>query len=173
MNGFDLAEWTSLHPAVRASSPALFTSFLLRMPQVMLACALALAANGLMDARMRWMVRVWAGLLALRMVPPTEFFTGTSGDPNYRQMALLTVMGLAAVGGALALYRAPRRWQTVTLVFILIIGIVAGWMGLSRSVELFDNFQIDTKTGPGIIGLTVFSAVGAMLASASELKKSG
>ncbi len=169
MNGFDLAEWTSLHPAVRASSPTLLTSLLLRMPHVMLAFALALAANGLTDARMRWIVRAVAVLLALRMVPPMEFFTETRDDPNYRQMALMTVMGLAAVGTALV---TPKRWQMLALASTLIIGVVAGWMGLTRSAELLDNFQIITKIGPGIIGLTVFSAAGVvMIASVSELKK--
>ena len=46
-NAFDLAEWSSLHPAVRSSSPPMLTSFLLRFPQVMLIVALALAANRL------------------------------------------------------------------------------------------------------------------------------
>ncbi len=38
-NAFDLAEWASLHPAVRSSSPPMLTSFLLRLPLIMLVAA--------------------------------------------------------------------------------------------------------------------------------------
>src|SRR5690606_39317288 len=73
MNGFDLAEWSSLHPAVRASSPPMLASFLLRMPQVAVAIGLALVASALRDPR--WRAVGWAAalLVAVRFIPPAEF----------------------------------------------------------------------------------------------------
>jgi len=159
MNAFDLAEWTSLHPAVRSSSPPMLTSFLLRLPQVMLAAAFALSANLLVDLRARWIQRGLALLLALRLVPPTDFFTGASADPNYRQMALLTGLGIALVVLAAWAARLPRQWQIGLLISVLVIAVLGGWWGLSRAGVLLDNFEIDVQIGAGIICLTAITLV--------------
>jgi peptidoglycan/LPS O-acetylase OafA/YrhL len=154
-NAFDLAEWTSLHPAVRSSSPPMLTSFLLRFSQLMLVAALALIANRLDDPRCRWVWRGIALLLALRFFPPSDFFSDATGDPNYRQMLLLTVLGVGGVFVAIWLARAPDRWQDALLIITLVCGVLAGWWGLSRADTLFDNFEIDVSTGPGIAGLSL------------------
>ncbi|MBN1679053.1 MAG: hypothetical protein JW966_02095 [Anaerolineae bacterium] len=164
MNGFDLAEWTSLHPAVRSSSPAMLTSFLLRVPQLAAAAALALTANQLRDPRSRWLIRAAAMLAALRLIPPTDFFTGASDDPNYRQMALLTAIGAAAVLGSMPLSRVSSRWQVGGLVVILFGGTAAGWWGLSRAHTLLGNFQIDVSIGVGIVGYSLVAVLTAGLA---------
>jgi hypothetical protein len=164
MNGFDLAEWTSLHPAVRSESPPMLTSFLLRAPQVVLAVALALAANQLDDERWRWILRAGAVLLALRMIPPKEFFDGATDDPNYRQMAWLTGAGLLLVMIAIPLYRVPKRWQAWSLAGMLLFGVIVSWMGLSRASTLLDNFEIDVQVGFGILGLSVLSVLTALIA---------
>lgn len=165
MNAFDLAEWSSLHPAVRSSSPPMLTSFLLRLPHLTLAVGLALAANLLIDPRARWLVRLGAALLVLRLLPPAEFLTSARDDPNYRQMALLTVLGAALLTLAIPFFRLGPRWQLVTLVGLVFVGTLAGWVGLSRAAVLLDNFEIDVKTGPGVIGLSLFvilAAIGAV-----------
>lgn len=154
MNAFDLAEWSSLHPAVRSEAPPLLTSFLLRAPQVALVAALAVASSRLDDVRYRWMVRLMAALLALRLVPPTDFFTGTTADPNYRQMAWMTALGLILAAAVVPLHRIVRRWHDGLLAAVLLGGILAGWWGLSRAYTLLDNFEIDVQTGPGILGLS-------------------
>jgi hypothetical protein len=154
MNAFDLAEWTSLHPAVRSETPTLWTSFLLRLPQVMLAAALALSANGLADLRGRWVVRGLALLLALRFVPPTDFFQGESGDPNYRQLAWLTGGGMLLVLATIPLYRLPWRIQSSLLGGGLLLAVVSAWEGMSRARLLLDNFMIDVQLGLGVVGLS-------------------
>jgi hypothetical protein len=158
-HAFDLAEWSSIHPAVRAESPAMLTSFLLRAPQLALIVALALAANKLSDVRARWILRGIALLLVLRFVPPSDFFSNARDDPNYRQMALLTGLGFALTLAAIPLERAPERWQDGAVAVLLLAGVVAGWMGLSRAGILLDNFEIDVSVGPGIIGLSLVSAL--------------
>jgi hypothetical protein len=42
---------------------------------------------------------------------------------------------------------------------VLVIGGIAGWVGLSRSLVLLRDFQIDYQLGSGLIGLSLFSAV--------------
>jgi hypothetical protein len=158
MNAFDLAEWASLHPAVRSSSPPMLTSFLLRVPQLALVFAFALAANRLADPRARWLMRGMAMLPLLRFLPPAEFSTSARGDPNYRQMALLTGLGIGLVIVSIPLRRMRTRWQDWLSGAVLLGGVVSGWWGLSRTRLLLDNFEIAVRTGPGIVGLTLVSA---------------
>ncbi|MBI5959198.1 MAG: hypothetical protein HY866_10715 [Chloroflexi bacterium] len=162
-NGFDLAEWTSLHPAVRSSSPAMLTSFLLRVPQWAMIAALALIANRFGDARVRWVLRGMAALLALRFFPPIDYFSNARNDPNYRQMMQLFVLSVIAVVTAIGLYRLPGRGQAGVLVAVLLAGIGSGWTGLSRASVLLDNFEIAVKIGPGFVGFIGLSAVLIML----------
>jgi hypothetical protein len=159
MNAFDLAEWASLHPAVRSSSPPMLTSFLLRVPLLALVVAFALAANKLADPRLRWLMRAIAVLPLLRFVPPADFFTSATGDPNYRQMALLTGLGIGLVVVSIPLRRMAARWQDWLSGVALLGGVSSGWWGLSRARLLLDNFEIAVKTGPGILGLSLVSAV--------------
>ena len=78
LGGYDLAEWASLHPAVRDATPALFTSLLLRLPLACLALLIAFTAQ-------RRLLPVLIVLIAaLGLLPPPEFIKATN-DPNYRQ----------------------------------------------------------------------------------------
>lgn len=151
----DLAEWTSLHPATRSSSPELLTTLYLRLPQLMLIAALALAANQFGDERVRWVLRAIALGLVLRFVPPSDFFTTMRDDPNYAQMAQLTLAGVVLVGLAWLMYRVPLRGQAGVLAAVLGVGILAGWLGMADAKTLLDNFEIDVSLGAGIIGYTL------------------
>jgi hypothetical protein len=163
-NAFDLAEWVSIHPAVRSSSPPMLTSFLLRLPQITLVAAVALIANRFEDARWRWIMRAGALLLVLRFVPPSDFFTNATDDPNYRQMALMTALGIGFTGAAMLMFRLSQNWQNVALAGVLVLGVLAGWMGLSDAGTLLDNFEIDVKIGPGIIGYTLCAGIVLVIA---------
>lgn len=163
LNAFDLAEWTSLHPAVRASSPALLTSFLLRAPQLALILALALHANYLGDARARWLLRAATLLVALRFLPPREFFGSAASDPNFRQMMLLTGLGVGGVLAAILAEKLAHRWQGLLAAAVLALGVGAGWWGLARAHTLLDNFEIAVGVGVGAVGYTAFSALVALL----------
>ncbi|MEP0762409.1 MAG: hypothetical protein HRF48_06680 [Chloroflexota bacterium] len=148
---------------MRASSPALLTSFLLRVPQLALILALALHANYLGDARVRWLVRVAALLVALRFLPPREFFGSAASDPNFRQMMLLTGLGVGGVVAAILAEKLARRWQGLLAAALLALGIGAGWWGLARAHTLLDNFEIAVSVGVGAVGYTAFSALVALL----------
>ncbi|MCL4239179.1 MAG: hypothetical protein KJ047_13130 [Anaerolineae bacterium] len=163
LNAFDLAEWTSLHPAVRASSPALLTSFLLRAPQLTLVAALALLANGFGDARARWLLRAAALLIALRFLPPREFFGSAASDPNFRQMMLLTALSMGSVLAAILVQGLAPRWRGLLVATLLALGVGAGWWGLARAHTLLDNFEIAVSVGVGAVGYTASSALVALL----------
>ena len=163
MNGFDLAEWASLHPAVRSSFPPMLTSFLLRAPHVALTGILALAAQALHHTRLRWLVWFGAAAFLLRLIPPAEFFTDATNDPNYRQMLLLTALGFGLAAAAIPLRKAPERIQRGIVAALFAAGAVAGGIGLSRAWVLLDNFEIDATTGIGAIGFAGVSAIAAVL----------
>lgn len=154
----DLAEWTSLHPAVRSSSPQLLTTFYLRVPQLALIAALALTANRMRDARGRWVLRAAALLLGLRFMPPGEFFTTMHNDPNYEQMAYFTAAGIGINAAAWFMSRLPSRGQDAALVLVLVLGTLAAWQGLAEAKTLLENFEIEVTTGLGIIGYTLASS---------------
>lgn len=163
MNGFDLAEWTSLHPAIRSSTPPLLATFLLRIPHVAAVLALACAVSGL--GSVRWRAAGWALalILAVRFIPPVEFFQSARSDPNYRQMALLTGLGVAGVIAVMALHRVVGRWFALCGVVVFGVGAVAGWAGLSRALVLLDNFEIAVAVGRGVVLYTVATlGAGAM-----------
>ena len=164
-NAFDLAEWASLHPAVRSSSPPLLTSFLLRLPLIMLVGALALAANDLDDPRIRWIARLVIALPLLRLIPPKDFFTTASSDPNYRQMALLVVLGGGLWLVSPLLGRLPGRWQVGLLGTMVLASVLTGWAGLARTHLLLDNFEIHVTLGPGL-PLYIMACLGALAAAA-------
>jgi len=163
MNAFDLAEWASLHPAVRSSSPPMLTSFLLRAPQLVLVFAFVLVTNRLADPCGRWLMRGIAVLPLARFFPPVDFFSSARGDPNYRQMALITGLGVGLAVLAIALRQVPERGQRWVFSVALLGGVGSGWWGLSRARVLLDNFEIAVQTGPGIVGLTLVSAIAVLL----------
>jgi hypothetical protein len=162
MNAYDLAEWSSLHPATHASNPPMLTSFLLRLPHILLLFAAGLAANGLRDARLRWITRSVALLLVLRFVPPVEFFRSQSTDANYRQMLLLTMVGGVLVLTSLAV--RPGRIGQGLLAASLVISVGTGLWGLSRAGVLLYNFEIDVQIGAGAYGLALFAGLALLLA---------
>lgn len=168
MNGFDLAEWTSLHPAVRSSTPPLLATFLLRAPHVAAVLALACAVSGLGSARWRTAGWALALVLAARFIPPVEFFQSARSDPNYRQMALLTGLGMAGVLGVMALRRVVTRRSALCGAVVLGVGMAAGWVGLSRALVLLDNFEIAVVVGRGVVLYTA-AALGAGVVAAWDV----
>ena len=137
-NAYDLAEWTSLHPAVRDAAIPLLPTALLRLP---LACLALLVA---FTARRSLLSALVVLLLAVSVLRP-EFFTAL-GDPNYRQQAALAVVAL--VGGAVGLSGTLRRWHRWITAGIALAGAAACVVGLAQGYELMRGFNL-----PAVIGL--------------------
>lgn len=160
LNGYDLAEWTSLHPAAQAQTPPLLTALLLRLP---LACAaLWLGWNQPYTGRTCVAATIGLALTAISLLPPVEFLSQRD-NPNYQQQAglaiLMLVMGLT---GLLFISRKGRRIRAIVSVSALIIGVGAGLSGLLQAVEWMREFQLPAVTGLGAwITMLSFGVVAA------------
>jgi hypothetical protein len=137
LGAYDLAEWSSLHPAVRASNPPFLATFLLRFP---LACLGVIAA--LMASKRRWPKLTASILIALALLPPVEFFTQYRDDPNYRQQFALALLVLLV-----CLTAFPHRWARLrgwlSAGAALAAG-VSGLLGLSETYRLMRDFGLST-----------------------------
>jgi hypothetical protein len=115
-NTYDLAEWLSLHPTVRATSAILLPALLLRLT---LAVVALLAVIQAAQNTHRWFVLpialgLWVGLL-----PPVAFLQGNFSDANYLQQALL--WGGTTLG-AVILWQLPYRLQRFAVIVLVVVG---------------------------------------------------
>ncbi|MBI5669841.1 MAG: hypothetical protein HZC41_17735 [Chloroflexi bacterium] len=145
MGAVDLAEWASLHPAVRAAPPPLLTSFLLRLPPVLL--ALVIASR---PAIRRWLCALVVLLIAVALLPPLEFLTQYQDDLNYRQQFALALLALS--GGTVGLIgRFARYRQHASSVLTLAAAGAALW-GFGQTYVLLADFHVPLRVGVGVIG---------------------
>ncbi|MCL4253182.1 MAG: hypothetical protein KJ043_05320 [Anaerolineae bacterium] len=147
---FDLAEWASLHPANRALSLTLLTSFLLRMPLVCLAWIIAFNAPPYPFKSASWWIHTLLCLiLVILSTPPLEFLTIFRDDVNYIQQASLTLV--AGVGCAIGLGGIFKKYRVYIAILAGIIGIITSIWGVINGYTLLSDFQINVSVGIGII----------------------
>ncbi len=140
INAYDLAEWASLHPEVRAQ-PLLFTSLLLRLPLVLLALLLSLSARSALVAM------PLLGIVAAALLPPFAFIANT-GDPNYGQQFALALAAL--IGGLAVWFSFVRRWRGVVLLAIIAAGVLTTLSGFSLAHTLMRGFEVTVQSGGGV-----------------------
>lgn len=151
----DLAEWTSLHPQVRAAAPSLLTPLLLRLPLVCLAVCFAFSLRLSSYGALRWWLTVAViGLLFLFCLPPLEFFVNARRDPNYLQQFILAVallalssVGLSGIGGV---------WRTRIVILAAVVGVFCSFLGVERANQLMLDLVLPVQRGGGAV---VISAV--------------
>jgi len=160
-NGYDLAEWASLHPAVREATPALLTSLLLRLPLACLALLIAFTTRrGLLPALI-------VLIAAAALLPPPEFVKALD-DPNYRQQAALALFTL--IGGAVGFSGQLPRARHWIAVGISLIGALASGIGLLQSYELMRGFNLPTQIGMGGVLLALMFV---LVAGAETINQTG
>lgn len=148
---YDLAEWTSLHPAVRFVEPALVMTFQLRLVPALLVIGLAAWTSLHRGSGLWWLAGLAVLIVAASLLPPFEFITNT-GDPNYRQQ--FSVALIALVGGLTSwsgLLGRHSRWITLTAASG---ALICAAVGLTQALTLFEGFRIDVMAsagGPGLI----------------------
>lgn len=162
-NAFDLAEATSLHPTVRAESPILFTSLLLRLPLIALALIAVLAANQLADERWRWIWRGIAILIVLRLNPPIDFYPYGGGSENDQQLGKLMLGGLLLVGVAILTKRWQRPLYHPLILFIVVSTIIISINGYNRATDVMESLALQLSTGAGIFLFVVLLIGSAIL----------
>lgn len=158
-NTYDLAEWMSLHPAVRAETPTLLTAFLLR------ASAVGVSLLLIAGSRKRWHAVVIVLLCAAAMLPPFEIVRYPD-DPNYRQQALIS-LSILALGTPLIVWR-QATFPVIAIVSVVCMGGVV-FAGL-RAVGIFRGFGLTVELGLGwavmLVGFTL-----AIITTVSALRR--
>jgi hypothetical protein len=153
---YDLAEWTSLHPAVRGGNPALLTALLLRVP---LACLGLIVSIGFLRQRVGFAIAVIV-LTGIALLPPLEFFTQFRDDPNYQQQFILTSITVA-VGIASMMLRSVRLTKIV-VILLAFVGAIGSVAGLLHGYALLEQFKLPTQFGLGGISLTAIFAISTL-----------
>jgi hypothetical protein len=154
-NAYDLAEWASLPPAERAVNPPLVTSLCLRLPLVCLALIAVLQETA---TKKRWFrLSVVAGF-TIAGLPPLEFFTQTSSDPNFRQQFALSLVTL--IGGLVVSASTIRKlFQTPIILVLAFAGTTACMIGLAQGYRLMRQFGSQMQAGlGGVVMAFVFLA---------------
>ena len=144
LNAYDLAEWASLIPAQRGTSPPLAAPLLLRLQPLILTLLLSLIASGRKGMALS---AAAICLLAIAQLPPFEYIYDIN-NLNYRQQFVLAAASLVAGLGLLLL---RRRWITTMLLPALaIVGIAAAALGLSEAMALYSQFGLAAAPGAGL-----------------------
>lgn len=152
LNAYDLAEWASLHPAVRTSSPPFFTSLLLRLPLVFLACIIVLAMRPLIRHSLTLIAAIV--LFSAALLPPLEFLTIYRDDPNYQQQFILAVLTL--VLSLITLRIGNENYAHSLIPVIMLITALSGLIGLIQIMNLMGEFMLPVQ--PGIGGIVMIVA---------------
>lgn len=151
LNGYDLAEWTSLHPDARAG--ALVTTLLLRLQPCLIAILVALTAQNPFKTLSWWFKCLLVVLIAVALLPPLEFFTIAGEDVNHRQQFFLALSTLIAGSVGLSGVLPAVRW--VVMIAGAGMGIVTSAIGLSQAYALMQQFHLSTQIGAGCLTLII------------------
>ncbi|MDZ4767508.1 MAG: hypothetical protein SGJ24_00130 [Chloroflexota bacterium] len=156
LNAYDLAEWTSLHPDVRARTPSLFVTFCVRA--MLLWSALMIA--GMQVLRLYRIVGIVT--LAVASLPPIEFLTRFD-DGNYLQQTAITIALLVLSIGLIVWSGAPvlRRWLLPTTASIGLLGTL---FSIVHGMVLMDRFDIGVAPGIGVL-LTIIGCLIVIVAT--------
>jgi hypothetical protein len=155
---YDLAEWASLHPAVRGANPTLLASFLLRLP---LACLGLLCFIGLYRENL-WLRLIFLALIGIALLPPLEFFTQYRDDPNYRQQFFLAVS--TVLFGILSMSLVRRDYIRPLVIALVLIGAISSLWGLLQGYSLMTAFNLTTRISfGGIALLAIYALTGFVL----------
>lgn len=126
LNAFDLAEWTSLHPAQRQTTPPLSAPLLLRAQLAIISLAFALSISR------TWIAAAAIVVLALAQLPPVEYVYDIA-NLNYRQQFVLALFSLVA---GLSATRLRNRRRNLLLLFLLsVAGLVSVFAGVAQAFE--------------------------------------
>lgn len=151
LNGYDLAEWSSLVPGVRFGAQPMVVPGLLRAQLIFTAAIVAL----LPTRRGTWLWGVCgAGALALviALLPPFEYFLEESwrSDVNYGQQVTFALLALFNAGVSWMIPR--RRQRQLALIVMASAGIVTSLAGTSQAVGLAAGYDVPATIGMGVVG---------------------
>ena len=156
LNAYDLAEWSSLVPAQRATSPPLLAPLLLRLPLTILCALLGAIAQGRGAKSLSAFAIV---ILALAQLPPVEFALDIN-NLNYRQQFSLAALSLIA--GFSLMLRSGRRFTALVSLALSAAGVATSILGYAGAEALYQRFHLDPSPGAGLwIMILAWVAIGA------------
>lgn len=158
--GYDLAEWTSLHPAVRFVEPALQTTLWLRLPPVFMLGALMFSIAVPRFSSRWWFLIFVVLIISAALLPPFEFIIPRD-DPNYRQQTF--VAGAALIIGMAGLIPWSRRIQQGIVLALCAAAILSALIGLSNSIALMQGFELSPQIGVGGVGFVIALGAAAVI----------
>lgn len=143
LNAYDLAEWTSLHPAQRHSSPPLLAPLLLRAQLALLSLTFALTAS---RRPRRLISAAVVVVLALAQLPPFEYVYDIA-NLNYRQQFVLALASLIA--GLVMTGVQSLRIIRLLLLLLPVVGILSVYAGVSQALDVYRETQPVLSIGLG------------------------
>ncbi len=144
--GYDLAEWASLHPDVRAM-PLWMTSLLLRLQPAILALLLALNASRPIGSPAWCASALIVCVTAAALLPPWEFFSQTAGDGNHQQQFGVALIALGSGFGGLSGWF--YKWRLSITFMLTILGAATSLIALVQANLLMSQFQVPSQVGWG------------------------
>jgi hypothetical protein len=158
LGAYDLAEWTSLHPAVRFVEPFLLATLFLRLPLVLIVGIIGLNSGPRFSGRW-WAAATAVLFISLALLPPLEFFLDARGDINYQQQFALAVGSLVLGAAGLTGWLRPAGNPLTALLALLAIVITV--LGIAQVTTLIRDLSLPSSIGAGPVG---FAAVMLVLA---------
>lgn len=151
LNGYDLAEWSSLVPGVRYGAQPMVVPGLLRAQFIFMAAIITLLPTR--HGTWLWWACGAAGLaVVIALLPPFEYFLEESwrGDVNYGQQV---TFALLALFNAAICWVLPRgRQRRLALIAMAAAGIVTAVAGVTHAVGLAAGYDIPATIGMGVAG---------------------
>jgi hypothetical protein len=170
MDAFDLAEWTSLHPAVITNSPSMLTTVLLRLIPLLVIASLTINSPPSRKHYLWWMSVFITLLVAITLFPPLEFLTTDRENINYRQQSAI-FLGVLVVG-SIGLSGIFYRFRHPSTIVIGIVAIFVSIFGLVNAFQLYSDFYLPREIGIGGI-LTVMGCIVMIGITIMQMRLSG
>ena len=145
LNSYDLAEWTTLHPAATANN--LLVALALRVQPVIIGILLIINLKPNRSA-MFLMALLMLLLITFAQLPPIEFLDNRE-NPNYQQQLFLSLFTLftALIASSGILYRV----RSILSIGLLISGTGSYVWGVSQASTYMQQYSISGATGTGAI----------------------
>ena len=154
-NALDTAEWITLSPAARSQSIPMSSSFSLRIAVSMALITVIFEATRSTRVVARVGLGLLAGLAWISLLPPIEFLTTATNDPNYGQQFLISLITVVGVVCSLALSLPHRKLFQAA---VALLGIIFGLWGVFEARSFFVMLNL-----PGVQGLGAVVYLGGML----------
>jgi hypothetical protein len=151
LNGYDLAEWSSLVPGVRYGAQPMVVPGLLRAQLIFAAAIVALLPTR-RGSWLWWICGAGALALVVAILPPFEYFLEESWrtDVNYGQQVTLALLALFNAGVS---WMMPRgRQRQLVLIVMATAGIITAITGASQAVGLAAGYDVPATIGIGVVG---------------------